>query len=177
MIRLSTILTVLILLIFSSAYGQKNIAEYNASNGITYKIGDKIKLGRGSATNGDFLYLQMGGWGAAMSYNSNKGSDQFNIGKSYSGLAVEIKKIKTYKFKGEEKVIFTVAGGNITNYNLVIEDAIATCEVADCKKEETTTSSSESKLDKLKKLKELLDSGTLTQEEFDKEKQKVLDEQ
>lgn len=173
--RFLTIIIVLTLVLSYSVYGQK-MTEYTASNGITYKVGDKVKLGRGSAPNGDFLYLQMGGWGAVMSANTNQGSDQFNIGKGYSGLSVDIKKMKAHKFKGEEKVIFTVGGGNITNYNLSIEDAIATCEVADCNKEEATSQTSESKLDKLSKLKELFDAGALTQEEFDSEKKKILEE-
>lgn len=75
----------------SQAYGQKTIDRYTASNGITYKEGDQIKLGRGSATNGDFLYLQMGGWAAIASYDVNKSSDQNNIGRGYSGTAVTLK--------------------------------------------------------------------------------------
>ena len=168
-------LTTLTLLIAASTFGQK-LKEYTASNGVTYSIGDTVKLGRGSAPNGDFLYLQMGGWAAAASYDSNQGSDQLNIGRNYAGLAVTIKKIRKYKFKGQEKVYFTVGGGNITNYNLIIEDAIATCEVADCNDgTEDQNSEQPDKYERLKKLKELLDEGVITQEEFDAEKKKILE--
>ncbi len=153
------------------ALSQKKIDVYSASNGITYKEGDIIKLGRGSATNGDFLYLQMGGWAALAAYDTNKGSDQNNIGRSYSGMNVTLKKMMQQTRKGATKTIFVVGGGNITNYNLLIEDAIATCEIADCKgKEEAGLG----KLEQIKKLKELLDSGALTQKEFDEQKQKLL---
>lgn len=163
---------VLLFVIVSQAYGQKTMDTYTASNGITYKEGDQIKLGRGSATNGDFLYLQMGGWGAIASYDMNKGSDQNNIGRGYSGIAVTLKKIRTQKTKGQEKVYFTVGGGNITNYNLMIEDAIATCEIADCKTKPTEVTGDN--LDKIKKLKDLLDSGALTEAEYQIEKKKIL---
>jgi hypothetical protein len=164
-IYLTWLLTTITFISQSECLAQ-NSDSYKASNGVEYKIGDNIKLGRGSAPNGDFVYLQMGGWAA--------GSSDTNIGKSYAGLAVTLKKIKKYKFKGEEKVLFVVGGGNITNYNLNIEDAIATCEVADCKKNEPVVK--EDKYDRLKKLKDLLDQKIITQEEYDKEKTKILAE-
>jgi hypothetical protein len=149
--------------------------EYKASTGVTYHVGDTIKLGRGSATNGDFLWLQMGGWGAVMSYNQNKGSDQFNIGKGYSGMNVILKRIKTIKFKGATKTIFVVGGGNITNYDLHIEDAIESCEIAICKMSNATAAAGPAdKFDQLKKLKELYNEGVLSHEEYDAEKAKLL---
>ena len=58
----------------------------------------------------------------------------------------------------------------------MIEDAIAFCEVADCptRKEKEDENNDVSKYDELSKLKLLLDNGTLTKEEFDLEKQKIL---
>jgi len=109
------------------SYGQKLLNEYKASNGITYQPGDTVRLGRGSAQNGSFLYVQIGGFAQSTSDDDN------NIGRHYSGTNVIIKKIKAYKVRGSEKVFFTVGAGNIVNYNLYIEDAIATCEIADCK--------------------------------------------
>lgn len=144
----------------------QTLPEYKASNGITYKPGDTVKLGRGSHPNGDFRYLVMGGLAAS-------GGDSDNIPKHYSGMNVIIKKIKTQKMKGAEKVWFIVGAGNIVNYNLAIEDAIATCEVSDCKNQ---TAASSDKYDQLAKLKGLLDSGVITQEEYDKEKKKLLDQ-
>lgn len=119
------ILLILTLSVVSPCTAQ-TLTEYKASNGITYKPGDTLKLGRGSAPNGDFRYLVMGGFAAS-------GGDADNIPKHYSGTNVIIKKIKVQKARGAEKVWFAVGAGNIVNYNLYIEDAIATCEVSDCK--------------------------------------------
>jgi hypothetical protein len=152
--------------------------SYRASNGILYKVGDTITLGRGSAPNGYFNYLEMRGFSKSLSALSGYYDNiTRSIGRNYSGLNIVIKKIIYSKFKGSTKVVFVVGGGNITNYNLMIEDAIATCEIIDCKELNNTQviyQKQEDKYDKLKKVKELLDNGTLTQEEFEIEKKKIL---
>lgn len=155
----------LLLLITFTTYGQKRIKEYKASNGVTYKENDTIKLGIGSGLQGTFVNLHVGGW--AMGGGP--------IGSSYANTGVIVKKMKKGKIKGVEKVIFTVGGGNITNYYLDIEPAIQTCEVTPCNdKKGAVVIQEDDKYDKLAKLKALLDDGVLTQEEFDKEKQKIL---
>ena len=123
---------IVLFLVSSHSFAQK-LKEYKAINGITYKIGDTVKLDSGSGVNGEFLYLQMGGWGAVALFNSNNGSDQLNIGRGYAHSFVLVKKIKKNSYKGRSKVIFTVDGGNISNYSLLIDDAIDVCEVAPCK--------------------------------------------
>jgi len=158
---------ILLLLFTSFSFAQERLKEYKASNDITYKEGDTITLGRGSGGQGTFIYLKIAGIMAGSATQ---------IGSSYSGLNVIIKKIKLAKFKGAEKVFFTVGGGNITNYMLEIEEAIATCEVKDCLKPQNTSITQTDKFDKLKKLKLLLADGTLNQEEFDAEKKKLLNE-
>jgi hypothetical protein len=40
------------------------LTEYPASNGINYKLGDKVKMYKGSGANGNFVNLYLGGWGA-----------------------------------------------------------------------------------------------------------------
>lgn len=162
---------------FTAVERKKNDPNrYTASNGITYKVGDTVKLGIGSAPNGNFRYLNIGGWGAVLMYNSNEGVEQFDIGRGYSGLNVNIKAIRYYKFKGATKVYFTVGGGNITNYILDIESAIATCEVEPCKNNNlpTTIIQPLSTADEIKKLYELKKEGILTEEEFEQQKQKLL---
>jgi hypothetical protein len=110
----------LILLISSFANAQQRIKEYKASNQVVYKEGDTITLGRGSGFNGNFVFVQISGWAVGVTPQG--------IGSAYSGLNVIIKKIKQVTFKGAVKTGFIVGGGNITNYLLLIEDAIATCE-------------------------------------------------
>ena len=172
---MKTILLILLMSVSASTIAE-SIDSYKASNGKTYQIGDTIKLGRGSSDNGSFLYLQMGGWGMVASARTD-GKNDFTMPSSYSGTNVILKKIKQQKFKGAIKIIFVVGGGNITNYNLMIEDAIATCEIVDCKEKvlKVETINQPSKADEIKKLKELLDSGAITKDEFDAEKKKVLD--
>lgn len=158
---------IFILLLLSSlnVFSQK-ITEYNASNGVLYKVEDSIKLGRGSGENGNFVYFSTGGW----AYAANGGETAGYLNHTFAGTTVNIKKIK----KVQEKIVFIVGAGGVTNYNLIIEDAIATCEIENCNKNNTNTQEP-SKLDELKKLKELFDSGVLTQEEFDSEKKKILE--
>jgi hypothetical protein len=131
---------------------------------VNYKIGDTVKLGLGSGVQGSFVFLQIGGWMA--------GSTNQHLPSTYSNLNLIIKKIKKATFKGGEKVWFVVDGGNITNYNLFIDDAIQVCEVVPCL--EKTSVTKDDKFDKLKKLKELFDSGALTEEEYNSEKKKIL---
>lgn len=158
------------------------LKEYLASNNITYKIGDTITLGQGTALNGKFNYLQMGGFGNTMSIiASSMGSfnDGYAMGadRNMSGQKVIIKKIKQEKNnRGSEKVYFVVGMGNFTNGNLFIEDAIQTCEIKDCSRsvQDVNVVSKPDKYDSLKKIKELKDSGVLSQEEYEIEKSKVL---
>lgn len=158
---------ILLLLLFTSfCFGQR-LTEYKASNGITYKEGDTIKLGMGSGNRGSFVYLQIGGWMAGSATP---------IGSNYNGLNVIVAKIKKFTFKGAEKVVFSVKGGNITNYILIIEDAISVCEIKDCNEKKIAVINESDKFDKLKKLKELFDSGVLTKEEYETQKKKLLDE-
>ncbi|RYD75116.1 MAG: SHOCT domain-containing protein [Sphingobacteriales bacterium] len=171
-----TLLSFLMLFSIVATAQTSNVQEYAAPNGKTYKVGDTIKLGRGSDPQGHFRFLELGGWGAIMTNDSRKDASQNNIGRAYNGMNVAIKKIKQTKSRGAVKTIFVVGGGAISNFNLVIDDAIANCEVADCdnKKVETVVAQ-ESNLDKLKKLKELFDAGVLTKEEYNTKKAKILE--
>ena len=122
-------LTIILLLFVSiTAFSQKS-KSYLASNGIEYQIGDTIQLGHGSAQNGDFQYLQMGGWLAVADYEMGQDVDKLNIDKHHSGFIVIIKKIKAMKSMGVKKTYFVVKAGNITSFNLYIEDAIKFKEV------------------------------------------------
>ncbi|MFB9841096.1 SHOCT domain-containing protein [Mucilaginibacter ginsenosidivorans] len=155
----------------------KRLAEYSASNGRTYHVGDTIKLGQGSAPNGTFRYVQYGGWLVFM-INGNQ-ADDHNIEKTYSGYGAIVKKIHSFKAHGIQKVVFAVDIGGGSNFDLWIEDAIASCEIVDCKGKQvqaTVVTQSDDQFDKLKKLKALLDSGAITQAEYDAQKKKLLNQ-
>ena len=169
----------LIIITSSLLVNAQKLKEYKAINNVTYHIGDTVRLGRGSSPSGTFLYLQIAGWAAAMIYDSNGGPNQLNIGRGYANTAVVVKKIRQSKMKGIVKTYFTVGGGNITNYILTIDDAIEACEVVPCPSnapETVVIQKQDDNLDKLKKLKGLLDSGAITQAEYDEQKKKLLNQ-
>lgn len=141
--------------------------QYLAPNGIIYKVGDLIELGRGSNSNGYFNYLRIGGW-AVFALGM-----QDPIGPVYAGQKVKIKTITYQKSKkrGFTKVWMEVGGGNITSYTLDIDNAVASCEVIPCK---TSKQSNISVADELMKLKKLKDEGILSEEEFNEQKKKIL---
>ncbi|WP_026838499.1 SHOCT domain-containing protein [Gillisia sp. JM1] len=177
--KITYLTIVLLTLNFLQAQNVEKLDEFTASNGITYKVGDDFKLGRGSDTNGRFVYVNMGGWGAiaGATNNANYNADQNRLGAANSGLIVTLKKIKKYDSKRFKGVYFTVGGGNITNYTIDIENAIVTCEIEICNDEKDVSQSNPDKYDQLEKLKKLLDTGVLTQEEYDVEKKKVLEKE
>jgi len=148
----------------SNCLGQR-VDFYKASNGITYKDGDVIKLGMGSGNNGKFNYIYaalLGGVDLRTTASSG-----------YSNTTPRIKKLKFLNTgSGNKKMFLAIALTSINTYMVDIESAIQSCEVTPCNK---SNDNPPSKYDELKKLKELLNQGIITQEEFDKEKKKILD--
>jgi hypothetical protein len=169
----NTTFYIIIVLTLNFLQAQKKVEkleEFTASNEITYKVGDEIKLGQGSDTNGKFVYVNIGGWGVSTNAETNR------LGAANAGLIVTVKKIKKYNYKRYKGVYFTVGGGNITNYVIDIENAIKSCEVENCNDKKAITESKPDKYDQLAKLKKLLDEGVLTKEEYDSEKKKILEQ-
>lgn len=159
------------------AQSKQKKTEYLASNGITYHIGDTIKMGHGTDPQGNFMYVQQGGWAKAVFSDPTQGSTQYNLDRSYAGSGAIVKKIRTEKFHKLDRVIFTVGLGSISNCDMYIEDAITSCEIADCKKKGETvaaTPAAASAADELAKYKKLLDQGAISKAEYDAVKKKLL---
>jgi hypothetical protein len=142
------------------------LTEYKASNGITYHLRDTVRLGKGTAAKGEFLYVEERGI-------PMPGHTHY-LSKGYTNGGVIIKSIKTTRVSGIEKYLFIVETDGPFNCSLYIDDAILACEVTPCV--QTSPKQTASVADELKKLKELLDSGTLTQAEFDAQKKKLLNQ-
>jgi hypothetical protein len=162
-------LLLLILFVPAIVMGQ-NLTEYKALNNKTYHVGDTVRLGRGSSPTGEFLYVQIGGFNGFLSRGHNQ-----NIDKTYANTGLVIKKIKKGRPdpRSIEKLWFVVDGGGITTYNLYIDDAISACEVIPCA---NTPKENLSVADELLKLKKLLDTGGITQKEYDTQKKKLLNQ-
>jgi hypothetical protein len=153
----------------ASAQMQIKLKEYTASNGKTYKIGDVIKLNKGSGPYGEFVYVTVGGWAVSANPEDNR------LGAGNSGLEVTIKKIRKGNTKRYKVVNFTVGGGNLTNYVMNIEGAIESCEIENCKTNKENPDPVPDKYSKLRELKKLLDDGIINQSEFEAEKAKILE--
>ncbi|MEO8887484.1 MAG: SHOCT domain-containing protein [Mucilaginibacter sp.] len=140
--------------------------QYKASNGVTYHVGDTVKLGRGSKSDGSFLYLEDHG------LIPNPRSVR-NLPKEFANVGAVIKNIRTMRINGVDKYIFSVNPGGPMRYTVFIDDAIAACEVKPCTPE-TGAAPVNSVADEIKKLKALLDSKAITQAEYDSQKKKLL---
>lgn len=117
--KVALIMMAFVIASINMASAQK-IKEYKANNGTVYKIGDKVKLKKGSGENGSFVFLTVGGWATIANPNIDT-----TIPSSYAGYEITVKKIKQAK----GKTLFVVSGGNISNYYLLIDQAIESGEV------------------------------------------------
>lgn len=156
------IILIFICTLSASFIQAQGLTEYTASNNVTYHIGDTIKLGRGSAPNGDFSYCQMGDTYAILSaLGGNGGRIDQGLPRGLSGANMIIKKIKETTFKGAKVISFNVAGGNLVQYKILIEDALATGEL------KSNGYTSDEALTELKKAKDKLDLGLISLEQYD----------
>ena len=128
--------------------------SYIASDGAVYKVGDRIKIGLPSS-NKTFAFITEGD-GILLPIT--------NLTAAYSGTETEIKKI----FVGGNKragysVTFRTKGiTGISNYTIQFENALSTGEV------KGFGMTSDDALAELKKAKDKLDLGLITQEDYDK---------
>ena len=167
------LLTFLFLLL-PFALKAEEIKLYKATNDIIYHVGDTVRLGRGSSYDGTFQYVNLGGFIAFQFKDPRRDKKQLNAPETFASNSGIIKKIKMQRGGPDaNRVTFVTDFKGPVNYNLYIEDAIATCEVTPCPKTGQVTSQGD-KFDQLKKLKALFDSGALTKEEYETEKKKLL---
>jgi len=110
-----------IFLLLSTLTNAQFIAEYKASNGITYHLGDTIVLGKGSNPAGDFKSI----YKLWISKRDAK-SDSIAIEKERkcTGQKVMIDRIEYLIGAEPENMIFNIAFQSGANYTLKIEEGI-----------------------------------------------------
>jgi hypothetical protein len=107
---------------------QLAFSQYTASNGKTYNVGDTITIGRGSAVNGDFLYIQQNGIAVASTIESGGTKDDLNMARQYAGLKAVIKRIVIKKLAGQEKACFAIRMSPFA-YIVYVESALESGEI------------------------------------------------
>jgi hypothetical protein len=147
------------------------------TSGFRMVAGTDIKLGTGTLPNGDFKYVSISA--SSWANISDPSMSKSGIGRRYNGHLVHVKKFRKDGNKRRGYVFYAiVGGGNIVNYDIDVESAIASGElvVPDEFRPKTTTpaATAVSPADELKKLKDLLDSGAITKDEYDSTKKKIL---
>lgn len=146
------------------------------SDQISVKEGDTLKIGTGSNSvhgNFRFIYTPANAW---------LGSPEESLDRSFTGKIGVIKTFKKWTHKKSGEKTFTVI--NLGGLNTVVEldAAIQAGEIVaiNGKPIKPATTSTQpgtgSVADELKKLKELLDQGILTKEEFEAAKKKLLNQ-
>ena len=101
--------------------------QYKASNGITYNVGDTITIGKGTAVNDSFLYIQLSGL-AMVSAVENGDRDDLNLDRNYSGIKTPIRRIQEKKLAGQTKTCFHIRLSAL-NYIVYVEQAIEAGEM------------------------------------------------
>lgn len=167
-ILLATLLLFPLLTKAQGLFGGTTVTEYKASNGITYHVGDTVKLGRGTKPDGSFLYLEDHG------LIPNPRSTR-TLPKEFANATATVKSIRKIKVNGADKYMFSVNPGGPMRYTVFIDDAIEACEIKPCKSTDSAApATAGSVADEIKKLKALLDSGAITKAEYDAQKKKLL---
>ena len=180
------VLLVFLFLSFGITYAQTlpHFENDTLTTSVNYKIyaGLDLKIGTGSMNDGDFKFIRRNAT-SLFSYYSPTGyqglANQANsFSRSNSGLIYQVKKIMPRGNKKNGYVYYVKIGSGLINYEVDIENAIKSGEIIlpdeFMPPSPSQNQSNETKYDKLRKIKELKDSGVLSEEEFQKEKEKIM---
>lgn len=126
--------------------------SYSTKDGSEYKIGDRVEFGTPSGVNGKFVTIQ----------KVDLAGTVYVVGAEAINTSAAIKKIRiTGNKRAGYKVSFQTKGmTGVDNYFVYIEDAILVGEI------KSDGMTSDQALEALKKAKDKLDLGLITQEEF-----------
>lgn len=137
-----------------SPYKNHYFQSYESKDGAIYKIADRLKIGKPS-TNKTFAYI--------LDDNPLAPSDERHLGVSSSDDETEIKKIYvTGNKRTGYSVYFRTKGYNgLSTFIIDIENAISSNEI------KSFGMSSDEALNNLKRAKDKLDLGLITQAKYD----------
>jgi hypothetical protein len=140
--------------------GPKGTFEsYTSQTGDVYKVGDTLRIGVPSSSNGNFLYLQ----------SLDIAGNSLPVRSNVSNTNAEIKKIRVAGSKRAGwKVTFQLKATAVSNYFIFAEDGFSSGELV------SFGMTSDQALQELKRAKDKLDLGIITQEEYDTIKSKLL---
>ncbi|WP_410219933.1 SHOCT domain-containing protein [Pedobacter sp.] len=138
---------------------------------------EQIDIGVGSTNDGDFRFIRVNSGSLFKGYSANRA-----LANSYNAYPREKAggkaKVIRVELRGSEKKGFTyylVLGGGV-RYEVDIKNAIDYGEIIVPNEHRKDKPQQQiSKADELKKYKQLLDEGAITQEEYDKKKKQLLD--
>jgi hypothetical protein len=156
-------------------------SQYTTSTGWVIKEGDTIRLGKGTMPDKTFAFITE--MPSVLTVQTNVDYSKNKLGNAYNDRNAIVHNLFVF---GSRKTGFYIVAkikvGQATRYGIDIENAIEAKElhVPDqfaAKDNASASAPASSKADELKKLKELLDSGALNQDEYDAEKKKILDRQ
>ncbi len=150
-----------------------------STTGFRFIVGEDIKLGTGTMPNGDFKYITI----STRSIFVKTDGTADPVPRKWSGHTMRIKKLRREGTKKRGYTYYIVlGGGNIANYECDVDNAIATGEIVvpdEYKPKQKplvveVKGAGVSIADELEKLKKLFDSGTITKEEYEAAKKKLL---
>ena len=150
-------ITFLILFLTSICFAQ---TEYKTTQGLIFKVGDTIQIGQPMG-----ISLSVGHWKAIFTKKGGEITNNNLINKK-----VVVNKIEN--IDGITRFCFRIYS---SDFYANIDEALAKGEIINPYNKPNNSKKELDKYDKLKKAKELFDSGVLTKEEFEIEKKKILD--
>lgn len=161
--------------------GKESKVPFKAIDEEIYNVGDTLTMGIGSNTDGSFNYIYV-------PENIFMGTRKIIYSSAAHGIKFPIKHFSVVKNSGVTYGVFTYVPEKkydvgIMNAMVEINLALESGELVskspsylNKEQRQNAGTNTSDKYDKLKKLKDLYDSGVLTDEEYKIEKEKILNE-
>lgn len=133
---------------------EKQYTTYVSQDNLVFNVGDRLKIGRPSSVAQTFIYIT--------EMDALTGTERLSAG--YSGFETEIKRIRVGGNKriGYAVILYTKGVWGPSTFVINIENALATGEIR------SSVMTSDEALAELKRAKDKLDLGLITQQEFEK---------